>query len=111
MALSGKDGKWLNGIWDLKLTVSGWVVWLVNGQTRNSRSHTWEEVPDKIAGICVYHPKGKRTWMFGVDGYPDPNGVGEIKLGEQIGEQDCAEWFAYKNEMKRESDEWLPYII
>ena len=69
-----------------------------------SASDSWGDVPDLVLATVVYHAKGRRTFMWGVDGYPDPTDLGAVKKnGFQIGLIDSAEWLAAAAQINEEA--------
>lgn len=103
----GPGGTWLEGTWDLQLGVLSWCVWCwVAGELVSFTSdvHSWAELPDAVLAVCVYHEHGRRTFMWYVDGYPSPPGVGgETKRGVQIGDVHSDEWSAVRDTIKSEA--------
>lgn len=93
MANSGPNGQPLVGSWDcLRLPVERWRAWFWDDEALCS-TDVWDDLPDAVLLVYVYHPGGKRTRMVAVDVYPPPPGVeGEPRAGYQIGEVDSLEW-------------------
>lgn len=48
-----------------------WEVWLADGTTRNSRDHSWDDVPDGVLVVRYWGPRGKGVnWGDGLYGHP-----------------------------------------
>ena len=108
MTLSGPGGEWLDGIWNLQLLALTWKVWAWEGAavtTYSSLTSSWGDVPDLVLAVVAYHERGRRAFMWGVEGYPDPTDPESVKKnGHQIGLIDSAEWLAAAAQIKTEAE-------
>ncbi len=105
MSNSGPNGTYKTGSWDgLQLPVTYWRAWTTSGDSYHSDTTAWDDLPDTLATVYVYHEGRGRTRMRSVDGYPPPPGwTGETKQGAQLGEVDCSEWLALKAQIDAEA--------
>jgi hypothetical protein len=54
-----------------------WEVWLADGTTRNSRDHTWEDVPDGVLVVRRWAGGKPKLVSWGEGQYGHPNSLRE----------------------------------